>query len=145
MIPPLFEKRMKKLGVKGAVKDIPTQFCLGSGHMLFWMNKGKYLKQRYMELTTEMLSRGFSPDLGLDYELSKEAASVSMEWTPAAGDYRLILSRIAEKLELRGPWYRFHGMRVDDVDEFIKKVCSRVGVDLRRTESYPHLELKRIL
>jgi deoxyribonuclease (pyrimidine dimer) len=109
LIPPLFEKRFKKLGIKGVVSNIPDQYCLGKGHMLFWMNKGEYLRTRYSELTDEMLIRGFKPDLSIFYFLTPEARDVSIDYVPSTHDIQILLERVTAKINQKPTWYRFHG------------------------------------
>ena len=45
---------------KALLKDIPTHFTLGKGHVKFFYNKLGYLKKRYNELYKECLRRGFN-------------------------------------------------------------------------------------
>lgn len=41
------------------LNDIPDKFKLGSGHVKFFYNKLLYLKNRYLSLYNEAISRGF--------------------------------------------------------------------------------------
>ena len=43
-------------------KRIPKELTLGTGHVMFFYDKGKYLDKRYQELRTEMKARGMNPD-----------------------------------------------------------------------------------
>lgn len=39
----------------------PKQYCLSTGHVLFFYDKLGYLADRHKQLTLEMLSRGYKP------------------------------------------------------------------------------------
>ncbi len=107
MIPPLLAKRSLHSPVTG---DIPERFCLGSGHMKFWLDKFLYLENRYMDLTREMLARGFKPnlDLSLDVSLANHYG-LYRDWTPEPEDYDIIVTRLREKIEKKFDWYRYCG------------------------------------
>ena len=44
----------------GSINKIPDKFCLGKGHVLFFINKPLYTLNRYKEIREECLSRGFN-------------------------------------------------------------------------------------
>lgn len=50
--------QLKKLGSRKP--NIPAAFKLGPGHQSFFLNKGKYLVERYQQLIDEMEVRGFN-------------------------------------------------------------------------------------
>jgi deoxyribonuclease (pyrimidine dimer) len=45
---------------KAIVKNIPSSFTLGTGHVKFFYDKLGYLQQRYEELTAECVERDFN-------------------------------------------------------------------------------------
>lgn len=45
---------------KYVLKDIPEEFKLGSGHVKFFYNKGKYTFKRYMDIYNECKKRGLN-------------------------------------------------------------------------------------
>lgn len=109
MIPPLFEKRLKKLGLTKTISNIPEEYCLGAGHMLFWMNKCGYLENRYDLLTREMVNRGFKPDFSLKFEMSYEMRIASLDWEPSDRDIQIIYARLREKIAKKPNWYKYYG------------------------------------
>lgn len=60
-IPRLFKQKYQK--TQGVIEEIPEQFCLGEGHLNFFMDKGSFIEGRYHRLCDEMQSRG------LDYPI----------------------------------------------------------------------------
>jgi hypothetical protein len=108
MIPPLLAKRIKS--GKQSTADIPKRFTLGSGHMLFWLDKFLYLEFRYQSLTKEMLYRGFNPntDITLDVSLAKQHGLYN-DWEPELEDYDVIITRLRERIEQKFNWYKYCG------------------------------------
>lgn len=53
-------KRIPNTIHKSNTQNIPSEFSLGTGHVRFFYDKGKYTYQRYLDLYQEALSRGFN-------------------------------------------------------------------------------------
>jgi hypothetical protein len=85
---------------KAILKNIPTKFTLGTGHVKFFYNKLGYLRNRYIELHKECLSRGFKVSNfidvwdGIDPRLMNDY--VELEY-----DRHIMLNRINERLNKR--------------------------------------------
>ena len=47
----------------GSPLNIPPTFRLGEGHMLFFADRGIWLRRRWLSLKDELISRGFNPQL----------------------------------------------------------------------------------
>lgn len=71
--------------------EAPDQYVRGTGHMLFFYDKGEYLRRRFEEkIVPEMQRRGFKTNftkyrmhpegLNLDWTPSPEEVKVSEEW-----------------------------------------------------------------
>lgn len=92
-------KRIPNVVAKGRynLNNIPTQFTLGKGHVSFFYNKLGYLKERYVALYNECITRGFNVQSylksweGVPHELMNG-------YTPTENDVRIIRERIAERL-----------------------------------------------
>ena len=50
---------LKKALESGSVKKIPKEFKLGRGHVLFFLDKQKFVQDRYSEIFNECVYRGF--------------------------------------------------------------------------------------
>lgn len=49
--------------ISGALKRIPNKFCLGTGHVTFFLNKAQFTLDRYKQIHEECIRRGFNvPD-----------------------------------------------------------------------------------
>lgn len=111
-IPPLLEKKYKRQGMD-LVKDIPEKFCLGKGHMCFWLDKFLYLETRYKNLSTEMLRRNFKPDLTIEYDVSlAKELGLYNDWEESYQDRCLIKERIKQRILLKPAWYRYNSMPI---------------------------------
>ena len=136
MIPPLLTKRINKvewtlsdreiavardefLTYEKCVKHIPKTLVLGTGHMLFWTNKMKYLDIRFEELTEEMEARGFRPARSIEFEADQAAQyGFYNDWEPSIQDQALLQARLIIKIRQKPDWYRYHGKRL--AEDFIE-------------------------
>lgn len=109
MIPPLLLKKLKNQSLQIIIDSVPKQFCLGTGHMNFWINKFLYLEKRYALITQELTTRGFhlNPTLTFDCTISRTIGCYQ-DWIPTDRDITIIKKRIKEKLLLKPDWYRFY-------------------------------------
>jgi len=78
--------------IKGK-KRIPLAYTLGTGHVLFFYDKLKYIHDRYFQLVSEMRNRGYKPNaisseellaginvkLYNDYIPTEEAKQINLE------------------------------------------------------------------
>lgn len=79
----------------------PKQFCLGTGHVIFWYDKLSYLAERHAQLTLEMLKRGYKPSFtGCLKEEWQDSipASYWKDYNPTAEAIAVNLQRINERL-----------------------------------------------
>ena len=86
---------------------VPKKYTLNKGHVYFFYNKGKYLHKRYLDLISEMKSRGFSPSE--DRKFPKEIFIINNlynNWVPDNNDLLLIRERINQKIQIKPSWYR---------------------------------------
>lgn len=45
-----------------SMSEISNEYILGTGHVKFFFDKMQYLEQRFTQLTTEMIRRGYNPN-----------------------------------------------------------------------------------
>ena len=92
-------KRIPNCIKKGryCLKDIPSTFKLGTGHVKFFYNKVLFLKKRYVEIRQECLRRNYNvQDFSDCFEgIPKELLN---DYVPTERDRLLILERISERL-----------------------------------------------
>ncbi len=87
--------------------DIPKNYKLGQGHILFFKNKLRYLKKRFELIKKEMFRRGFSGKKEINLEgIDKELLN---DWKVLGKDKVIIKSRLMEKINLKPSYYRYYG------------------------------------
>ena len=91
------------------LKNIPNNFCLGKGHIIFFKNKLGYLKDRHERVKIEMRRRGFVTSKDLDVEGYDKVYFV--KYLPSEEDKKIIRKRIIEKINKKPDYYRYYGKK----------------------------------
>ena len=73
-------------------KKIPNEYTLGTGHVLYFYDKLKYITERYNSLCTEMKSRGYVCNRVEQAEL-EQGIDRSLFWDYKVTDAALSLNR----------------------------------------------------
>lgn len=105
--------------------QVPTEFCLGQGHINFFKPKILYLKDRLEEVNNEMRCRGFNPSTQIN--LSEiESESLKTGWAVKFKDTCLIRQRVIERLKnplkANGTFHRYYGKPIENMDEFCNQI-----------------------
>ena len=79
-------------------RRMPSEFCLGTGHVLFFLDKMKFVSRRYKELYAECCKRGF---VVTDYSSNSENISMDYlnDYIPTSNERELLIKRITERLK----------------------------------------------
>lgn len=113
MIPYSLRRSIVARGDAGVLQMIPKTFCLNTGHVSFFYDKGTYLRKRYDMLTGEILSRGYDvdPDAMLDREqiFLGLPAEFHKDYEPTDEAIAIVRERIAQRISQRPNWYRYKG------------------------------------
>ena len=89
---------------------IPKKFRLGSGHVMFFYDKGKYLFNRYDEIRKELKKRNFKLDNHRHFKTSQFPTEYFNDWKPSDEDQKIIRKRIEERIQQKPQWYRHYGV-----------------------------------
>jgi deoxyribonuclease (pyrimidine dimer) len=102
---------------------IPPKFKLGTGHMLFWVNKMVYLKRRHEEVKREVARRGFKvTDKEIDLnEFPKEFVN---DWQPTLEDSMILRERLKWKLYNKPNIWRYERKYITDIDTFSNELMN---------------------
>jgi deoxyribonuclease (pyrimidine dimer) len=84
---------------------VPPRFTLNHGHIYFFFNKGAYLERRYNAIRAECAARGRKTLI--DFPAHVWPAELFNSWLPSPADYIPIRVRIAQRVLLKPPWYKF--------------------------------------
>ncbi|MEM3154965.1 MAG: pyrimidine dimer DNA glycosylase/endonuclease V [Candidatus Woesearchaeota archaeon] len=89
------------------IKTMPSDYCLGKGHITFFKNKLLYIKKRHEKLKKEMRKRGYTTNKTID--LSGFKKELINDWKPKDCDKKLIRKRIIHKLMEKPNYYTYYG------------------------------------
>ena len=82
----------------GSYKRIPNKFCLGTGHVLFFIDKSLFTLNRYKQIHGECLLRKFNvEDYSNNWNIIKDSFKNDYEFT--SYDRELLLDRITERIK----------------------------------------------
>lgn len=110
-------------------RDIPKNFTLGKGHILFFLNKLYYLHKRFKELALECIKRDLvaqteRKDLEFLYKGFNNIKLVHyLDYAPTQKDRDLLVTRISTRIieSDKSPWY--YGKRITK-EEAIEKLLT---------------------
>lgn len=88
----------------------PFQYVLGTGHVKFFYDKGKYLADRCAALYAELIKRGYKP---VEKQYKTHSYMLHNDWAPARADHIANLTRLQTKLSDKPTFYTLHGKPVD--------------------------------
>jgi deoxyribonuclease (pyrimidine dimer) len=82
-----------------SINTIPNKFKLGAGHVKFFLDKQKFIYNRYKNIHEELINRGFSIE---DYSNNwKEFIGTKYfnDYKPTDEEYELLKQRISERIK----------------------------------------------
>ena len=110
MVPKALSRSLKAHGVHGVVQRVPAEFTLNTGHVMFFYNKGRYLRKRYNQLRIELVNRSinFNLESPLDPDqVYSTSPALNYDYVPTPEALAIIRKRIAEKIAMKPAWYRW--------------------------------------
>ena len=75
----------------------PAEYTLGKGHVVFFYNKGLYLKQRFDDILQELVKRGYNCKFD-SYRLHPDG--LNDEWYPNSAAIAINMQRLVEKFQI---------------------------------------------
>ena len=93
-------------------KRIPKKFKLGTGHVMFFYDKGKYLNKRYAQIRKELIKRDFKLDSTREFKVTQFPTEYYNDWEPTEQDQAIVWKRIEERIQQKPEWYRHYGVSV---------------------------------
>lgn len=109
MIPKALARSLKTQSEDSVAKKIPQAFKLNSGHVLFFYDKGMYLRNRYEQLTAELVRRNYKIDVSAPFDPDKimETDRWNNDYIPTEEALAIIRERIAQKIAMKPTFYKF--------------------------------------
>ena len=101
---------------KASKRPLPRrdEYTLGSGHVIFFYDKGSFLKRRYEDLKNELRVRGFNldEDRQMEWEVYDNKYLLK-DWKPQLKDQLINVSRILDTIKMKPDWYKFQRKPID--------------------------------
>ena len=116
-LPIVFAKNPNPIG-------IPKQFTLGTGHVKFFLDKGKYTLKRYKLIYAECTKRGFEiTDYSSNWEIYNEYPKRNKDYKETKEALELLIERIGARLSTskQKPRYYKKDLSVDKALLLIRK------------------------
>jgi deoxyribonuclease (pyrimidine dimer) len=77
----------------------PSDYTLGEGHVKFFYDKLGFIVERYKQVTSEMIKRGYTPNIIPESELVDGIESFWLKgYTPTENAIKINIERINERL-----------------------------------------------
>lgn len=92
------------------LQSIPELFCLGTGHVKFFYNKGKFLHRRFELLSAELDRRWVQYDRTATLESHTDLLGREPwngDWWPSTAEIAVSRQRIMERIAMKPDWYRW--------------------------------------
>lgn len=117
MVPKALGRSLKARGANGVLRNVPVSFRLGTGHVSFFYDKGKYLEQRYELLKEELRKRGvnFNEQSQFDPDGFYSDARFYKDYSPTEKALTLIRERINIRINEKPEFYRYYGNPIRSV------------------------------
>lgn len=105
-MPAVFVKNLNPIG-------IPKKFTLGTGHVKFFVDKGKYTLKRYKLLYAECIKRGFEvTDYSHNWEVYEEHPDYNKDYKETSEAVELLIERITERLSASKQKPRYYSKEI---------------------------------
>ena len=91
---------------------IPKELTLGTGHVMFFYDKGQYLYKRYSQIQKELTKRNYKLDKTRLFKVTQFPTEYYNDWTPTDRDRAILRERIQERINEKPEWYRHNGVSI---------------------------------
>lgn len=111
---PGYLKRSLKSKRGVPVDSIPPVFTLNTGHVRFFYNKGRFIRDKFRAIRWEMIRRGYRPTI-TDLDFSQWPEHLMGGYIPTPQDLAVSRQRVDDKLRNTKPGfvYTFWGQPLD--------------------------------
>jgi deoxyribonuclease (pyrimidine dimer) len=96
-LPGNLKKSLNRKGKSFSMSEIPSQYKLGKGHVIFFFDKFKFLEERFLELLAEMDRRGYNANFR-DSSMFRVSREYYGDYTPTEEAMEINRQRIKERL-----------------------------------------------
>ena len=95
----------------GSINRIPEEFTLGTGHVMFFLDKMQFVWQRYKQVYLECVLRHFAPaDMESSFVNGTVAEIYFNDYKPTEIEKELLIERISKRIiESPKPYWHYYG------------------------------------
>ena len=97
-LPGSLQKSLNRKSKPFSMNEIPPEYKMSKGHVKFFYNKMKFVKNRFEELVEEMIRRGYSPNY-IDSSIFDSPPEFFGDYTPTEKALEVNRARIRERLK----------------------------------------------
>lgn len=131
----LFKIRVKN-GTILRMEDYPKKFTLGKGHLLFFIPRGQFIRQRYWDLAKELKER----DITSMYKPKKDFLDCYLNYPELTGDWddiwseennrinkevvKRIIDKMVHKIQMSKTYHLFYGGLAEHPATTIKRLLN---------------------
>lgn len=103
------------------IKDAPTIYCLGTGHVKWAAKYGLFTIQRYRKIIHELHYRGFKTNYKASelLKFARENNKSLLNYIPTENDILISKKRIIEKIMQKPNWYKWTNR---DIPNYLKNI-----------------------
>ena len=111
-------KRLPAVFAKNPIPTgIPEEFTLGTGHVKFFLDKGRYTLKRYKIIYAECIKRGFEiSDYSQNWEVYRQHPKYNKDYKETPDALKLLVNRISERLSVSRQKPRYYKKEIKVVD-----------------------------
>ena len=123
MVPAALRRSLRTRPHESIMSGIPESFTLNKGHVTFFYNKMKFLRERYQLLQEELLSRKYGIDLNRKLDLSELSEEFFNDCIFTPKDRRILVDRISHRVSEKPTVYTLRKQKVS-IDDYLRILFS---------------------
>ncbi len=109
----LVKKSVSLNKIKQIKLKMTKKYVLGTGHVIFFYDKGEFLDTRYSLIVQELKKRNFNIKFEkLDFSIFIENGLYKNDWIPTEEEIKISLDRINEKIAMKPEFYKRRALQI---------------------------------
>lgn len=106
MVPAALRRSLNSKSMNEVFRKIPPKFTLNSGHVTYFYDKMEFLKQRFVRIAAELVSRGYEPDMSRIVAFDGLPKEFYGNWKATETDNNIVRGRIALRISQKPHLYK---------------------------------------
>jgi deoxyribonuclease (pyrimidine dimer) len=106
MVPAALRRSLRTKSSDEILIGIPKKFTLNTGHVKFFYDKQKFLRNRFNQLADEMERRGYAPDRSRIVAFTGFEIQFNNDWSSTKDDDAIVIERINYRISQKPHLYK---------------------------------------